>query len=126
MQATKTGLIKTLQAIISPHYNHWVLFQNDSFIVFKKKPQDMEDRALELIRYYGCQRKGGTNSDYEATPIEGQDAWLVRCYYKGIFTYVHNTEVKAHAPIKTAVSIKGLEKRRLDGETPVIVHLESK
>lgn len=126
MQATATQLVQTLAEIIKPHYDHWVLFSNDSFIVFDEKPEDIEDRAREIIRYYGCQRKGATNSDFEPTPLEGKDAWLVRCYYKGVFTYVHNDEVEAFAPIKVAVSRVGKEKRRLDGEKPVIVHVSSK
>lgn len=125
MQAVKSNLVETLRAIIKPHSDHWVLFKNDSFIIFEEKPENIEDRALEIIRYYGSQRQGGTTSDYEATPVEGKEAWLVCSYYQGLFTYVRNSEVESHAPAATAASIKGREKRQLDGQSPIIVHIES-
>ena len=120
------------RSIIVGDTKSWVLFQNDTIVIFTNPPpkdgDNMSTMAIEVMKEYGPVYAGCSAGDFNIIDFPEEDeVWAVTGHHPDMLTMVEYREMKqGKDAIDYMVGLYGRGKRDLDGRNPVVVHIEDK
>lgn len=127
-EMTEADLLKNVKLAINPKFQDWVLFKNGTYIVFDNADTipDLENEAIKSMKEFGPVYAGGSAGDFGVTYLSKSEGWVVSGHGYGMYTYVHPNELNSEKPNDVEIGLFGRSKRNLDGENPVIIHINRK
>lgn len=125
---TDNNLLNHVKLAINPKFQDWVLFKNGTYIIFDNADtiSDIESEARKLMIEFGPVNVGSSAGDFSVTHLNQTEGWVVSGHGYGIYTYVSPQEPKSEKPDVAEIGLLGRSKRELDGNNPVIVHINRK
>ena len=125
---TDNNLIDHVKLAINPKFQDWVLFKNGTYIIFDNADTipDIESEALKLMKEYGPVNIGSSAGDFSVTHLNQTKGWVVSGYGYGMYTYVSPQELKSEKPDDAEIGLFGRGKRELDGNNPIVIHINRK
>ena len=124
-ETTEIDLINHVRLSINPKFQDWVLFKHGTYIIFDHAEEipDLESEAIKLMAAFGPVYIGTPAADFDVTDLNKTEGWIVSGRSYGMYTYVNPNEIKSNVIDITAIGLLGRAKRDLDGENPVIIHI---
>ena len=121
-------LLKHVKLCINPAFEDWVLFQNGTYIIFDKADTiaNLENEAIKSMKKFGPVYVGNPSGDFSITHLNKTEGWIVSGHGYGMYTYVNPNELTATKPEDHEIGLHGRSKRNLDGEKPIIIHVNRK
>jgi hypothetical protein len=121
-------LLNHVRLSINPRFQDWVLFKNGTYIIFDNADviPDLESEALKLVREFGPVYVGTPAADFDVTDLNKTEGWIVSGHGYGMYTYVIPDEMKTKTPTVAAIGLYGRNKRNLDSENALIIHVNRK
>jgi len=126
-ELTESELIEKVKAAINPKFQDWVLFENGTYIILDSLDTDDKIRniALERMSKYGPVHVGGSAGDFGVSELIEIEGWSISSHSYGMYTYVHPSELDTDSPSEIEIGFFGRNKRNLDGENPIIIHVNT-
>ncbi|MDQ6530163.1 hypothetical protein [Flavobacterium sp. LHD-85] len=121
-------LIENVKLAINPKFQDWVLFENGSYIIFNNtdKIEDIRKEAIKIMSEYGPVHIGSPAGDFGVATLKKAEGWTVSGHYYGMYTYVHPSEINTAHSNESEIGLFGRSKRDLDGQNPIVVHINRK
>ena len=114
----------TWRRLLGKDSQPWVLFEYGSVILGDRDSVDAKADAIAIMRDWGPVRLGSPYADFTIRKVANDLGWLVLCHHRAILTYVHPGEFADGMPREVEVGVTGRHKRKLDSESPKVVHIE--
>lgn len=126
-EMTEADLLNHVKLAINPQFQDWVLFKNGTYIIFDNADTipSLENEAIKLMKEFGPVHVGGLAGDFGVTHLNETEGWIVSGHGYGMYTYVSPSEV-SEKPEDLEIGLFGRQKRNMDGEKPVILHINRK
>ena len=120
-------MIEHVKLAINPKFQDWVLFENDTYIIFDdiSTIENVKEEALQLMKEFGPVSAGGPAGDFNVIHLTLTEGWLVSGHGYGMYTYVHPSELDNESPNDLEIGLYGRSKRDSDGQNPQIIHINS-
>ena len=120
-------MIEHVKLAINPKFQDWVLFENDTYIIFDdiSTIKNVKEEALQLMKEFGPVSAGGPAGDFSVIHLTLTEGWLVSGHGYGMYTYVHPSELDNESPNDLEIGLYGRSKRDSDGQNPQIIHINS-
>lgn len=117
--------LEHVKLAINPRFQDWVLFKNDTYIIFDDitTVKNVREEAIKLMNEFGPVFAGGPAGDFDVIHLNSTKGWLVSGHGYGMYTYVHPSELDNETPNDLEIGLLGRSKRNSDGENPEIVHI---
>jgi hypothetical protein len=115
-------LVDTWRRIIVGDGKSWVAFEHGTCVVLAEPGDDLEARAVEILREYGPVHAGTPGADFGTIHLEDAPGWVVTGHHPDVLTYVAPDEVAQ--PDNLVVGLAGRAKRDQDGHELKVVHVE--
>ncbi|UHO39971.1 hypothetical protein H5J24_08100 [Chryseobacterium capnotolerans] len=117
--------LEHVKLAINPRFQDWVLFKNDTYIIFDDITivKNVREEAIKLMNEFGPVFAGGPAGDFDVIHLNSTEGWLVSGHGYGMYTYVHPSELDNETPNDLEIGLLGRSKRNSDGENPEIVHI---
>lgn len=117
--------LEHVKLAINPRFQDWVLFKNDTYIIFDDitTVKNVREEAIKLMNEFGPVFAGGPAGDFDVIHLNSTEGWLVSGHGYGMYTYVHPSELDNETPNDLEIGLLGRSKRNSDGENPEIVHI---
>lgn len=127
-EISEVDLLNHVKLAINPKFQDWVLFKNGTYIVFDNADTipDLENEAIKSMKEFGPVHTGGPAGDFGVTHLNKKEGWIVSGHGYGMYTYVNPNELKSEKPNDVEIGLFGRSKRNLDGENPIIIHINRK
>lgn len=122
------SLIENVKLAINAKFQDWVLFQNGSYIIFDNTDtiKDIKEEAIKLMKEFGPVYLGTPAGDCGVTKLNKTEGWSISGHFYGMYTYVNPSELNSSKPADDEIGIVGRSKRNLDGQNPIIIHVNRK
>ncbi|WP_250255750.1 hypothetical protein [Chryseobacterium sp. Marseille-Q3244] len=121
------SILEHVKIAINPQFQDWVLFKNDTYIIFDdvSNVENVRDEAIKLMKEFGPVFAGGSAGDFNVIHLNFTESWLVSGHGYGMYTYVHPSELDHETPNDLEIGLYGRSKRNSDGENPEIVYINT-
>ncbi len=118
--------LEHVKLAISLKFQDWVLFKNDTYIIFDdiSTVENIRNEAIKLMQEFGPVF-AGVLGDFSVIHLNSTEGWLVSGHGYGMYTYVHPSELDSETPNDLEIGLLGRSKRNSDGENPEIVHVNT-
>ncbi|HNY32517.1 MAG TPA: hypothetical protein PKO15_16645 [Fibrobacteria bacterium] len=122
------SLLEHVRLAINPRFQDWVLFESGTYIIFDNADTvaDIRFAAMQLMKKFGPVHVGGPAGDFGVISLDKTAGWLVSGHGYGMYTYVHPKELTTKNPTDLEIGLLGRSKRDMDGNKPVIIHVNRK
>ncbi|WP_289660976.1 hypothetical protein [Flavobacterium panacagri] len=121
-------LLNHVKLSINEKFQDWVLFKNGTYIIFENANTipDLESEAIKLMKEFGPVYTGSPAGDFDFTDLKKTEGWIVSGHGYGMYTYVNRNEIKSDLIDIQEIGLFGRSKRNLDGQNPVVIHINRK
>ena len=121
----EAALVAHVRLAINPSFTRWVLFSNGTYVIVEDEAasHDAPTYALEQMKQFGPVHVGSPAGDFSVTTLDKTQGWSVSGHGCGMYTYVHPSELKGHAPSDIEVGLYGRSKRAADAKELRIIHV---
>ena len=127
-EMTDDSLLDHVRLAINPQFQDWVLFENGTYIIFDNADTvvNIKAAAMQQMKEFGPVHAGGTAGDFSVISLTKTAGWVVSGHGYGMYTYVHPKELSTKNPTDVEIGLLGRSKRDMDGNKPVILHVNRK
>ena len=124
---SREELIRRVRAAIHPAFPHWVLFTLGTHVILDAaaEQQAPEENAIRRLKEFGPVHAGSPAGDFSVVTLLDASGWVVSGHGRGIYTYVHPSEMESSAPTDLEVGLFGRSKRGRDAELLEVIHVNA-
>jgi hypothetical protein len=110
--------LEHVKLAISLKFQDWVLFKNDTYIIFDdiSTVENIRNEAIKLMQEFGPVFAGVLCRRFQCIHLNSTEGWLVSGHGYGMYTYVHPSELDSETPNDLEIGLLGRSKRNSDGE----------
>lgn len=118
-------LIRRVTAAVRPDFPDWVLFVGGTYVILDEEAEKVAPRqgAIRRMKEFGPVAAGTPSADFSVMALSATDGWVVSGHGRGIYTYVHPSELRGAAPLDVEIGLLGRSKRHTDAEELEVVHI---